>query len=46
MGGVTMVLSGDFRQTLPVIPRGTPADEVLCVCEVFLPLEQRFPSTT
>ena len=28
MGGVTLVLSEDFRQTLPVIPRGTRADEL------------------
>ena len=28
MGGLTVVLSGDFRQTLPIIPRGTRADEV------------------
>jgi len=28
MGGVTVLLAGDFRQTLPVIPRGTTADEV------------------
>lgn len=28
MGGVTVVFSGDFRQTLPVVPRGTRADEV------------------
>lgn len=27
-GGMTLVLAGDFRQTLPVIPRGTPADEL------------------
>ncbi|XP_067945105.1 uncharacterized protein [Watersipora subatra] len=27
-GGVTLLLSGDFRQTLPVIQRGTPADEI------------------
>lgn len=27
-GGVTLLLAGDFRQTLPVIPRSTPADEV------------------
>ncbi|GBM55799.1 hypothetical protein AVEN_75027-1 [Araneus ventricosus] len=26
MGGVTMVLAGNFRQTLPVIPRGTRTD--------------------
>ncbi|OWZ02649.1 Helitron helicase, partial [Phytophthora megakarya] len=25
-GGITMVLSGDFRQTLPVIPRAGPAE--------------------
>ena len=28
MGGLTVLLAGDFRQTLPVIPRGTRADEV------------------
>ena len=29
MGGVTLVLAGDFRQsTLPVIPHGTKADEL------------------
>ena len=28
MGGVTVVLAGDFRQTLPVIPKGTKADEI------------------
>lgn len=28
MGGVTVLLAGDFRQTLPVIPRGTRADEI------------------
>ena len=28
MGGVTVLLSGDFRQTLPVIPKGTKADEL------------------
>ena len=28
MGGTTVLLAGDFRQTLPVIPRGTRADEV------------------
>lgn len=28
MGGVTFVFAGDFRQTLPVIPRGTRADIV------------------
>ena len=28
MGGVSVVLSGNFRQTLPVIPEGTKADEI------------------
>jgi hypothetical protein len=28
MGGITLLLAGDFRQTLPVIPRGTRADEM------------------
>ena len=28
MGGVTVVFSGDFRQTLPVIPRETQANEL------------------
>ena len=28
MGGVTFVMAGDFRQTLPVITRGTRADEI------------------
>ena len=28
MGGKTVVLSGDFRQTLPVVSRGTKADEL------------------
>ncbi|UYV80140.1 hypothetical protein LAZ67_18001816 [Cordylochernes scorpioides] len=28
MGGVTFLFVGDFRQTLPVIPKGTRADEV------------------
>ncbi|CAG9783784.1 unnamed protein product [Diatraea saccharalis] len=28
MGGAVVVLTGDFRQTLPVIEKGTPADEM------------------
>ena len=37
MGGVTFVIAGDFRQTLPIIPRGTRADEVkACVKKSYL----------
>ena len=37
MGGVTMVLSGDFRQTLHVIPRETRANEVrTCIKNSYL----------
>eukprot|EP00106_Octopus_bimaculoides_P009294 XP_014776736.1 PREDICTED: uncharacterized protein LOC106873752 [Octopus bimaculoides] len=37
MGGITLLLSGDFRQTLPVIPKGTRADEVsACLKSSFL----------
>uniref|UniRef100_A0A8D8QT90 ATP-dependent DNA helicase n=1 Tax=Cacopsylla melanoneura TaxID=428564 RepID=A0A8D8QT90_9HEMI len=28
MGGLTVLLAGDFRQTLPVVTRGTRADEI------------------
>ena len=28
MGGIVVLLAADFRQTLPVIQRGTPADEI------------------
>uniref|UniRef100_A0A0L8GPG7 ATP-dependent DNA helicase n=1 Tax=Octopus bimaculoides TaxID=37653 RepID=A0A0L8GPG7_OCTBM len=28
MGGITLLLSGDFKQTLPVIPKGNRADTV------------------
>ncbi|XP_067950263.1 ATP-dependent DNA helicase PIF2-like [Watersipora subatra] len=36
-GGVPLLLSGDFRQTLPVIQRGTPADEInACIKSSFL----------
>nr|XP_018910130.1 PREDICTED: uncharacterized protein LOC109039193 [Bemisia tabaci] len=37
MGGVTTLLSGDFRQTLPVIPRGTRANEIdACIKSSYL----------
>ncbi|CAK1553940.1 unnamed protein product [Leptosia nina] len=36
-GGTTLLLSGDFRQTLPVIPRSTFADEInACLKQSFL----------
>lgn len=28
MGNLTVLLAGDFRQILPVVPRGTPSDEL------------------
>lgn len=28
MGGILLVLAGDFRQTLPIIPKGTAADQI------------------
>ena len=37
MGGALVVLAGDFRQTLPVIPKSTPADEInACLKSSFL----------
>jgi len=36
-GGLMILLAGDFRQTLPVIPSGTPADE-LNACRKASPL--------
>lgn len=36
-GGTILLLSGDFRQTLPVIPRSTFADEInACLKQSFL----------
>ncbi|XP_053597683.1 uncharacterized protein LOC106693515 [Microplitis demolitor] len=36
-GGAILLLSGDFRQTLPVIPRSTFADEIsACLKQLFL----------
>lgn len=37
MGGVTVLLAGDFQQTLPVIPRGTRCDELsACIKSSYL----------
>lgn len=37
MGGMTVLLGGDFRQTLPVVPKGTRADEIkACIKRSFL----------
>ena len=31
IGGVTVILFSNFRQALPVIPRGSPADEIFAL---------------
>jgi len=37
MGGITVLLAGDFHQTLPVVPRGARADEIQsCLKSSFL----------
>ena len=36
-GGVTVVVGGDFRQTLPIVERG-PTDEIIEACVVRSPL--------
>lgn len=28
MGGILLILAGDFRQTLPIVPKGTAADQI------------------
>ncbi|KEP45767.1 putative ATP-dependent DNA helicase PIF1 [Rhizoctonia solani 123E] len=40
-GGITVVFGGDFRQILPVVPKGTPSD-ILNVCLKWSPLWPRF----
>eukprot|EP00960_Hanusia_phi_P011786 344142-Hanusia_phi.AAC.1 len=34
IGGAVLLLAGDFRQTLPVIPRSTPAEEIQACLKV------------
>ena len=35
MGGITLLFCGDFRHTLPIVPRGTKADEsAACLCNI------------
>ena len=37
MGGVVFLMAGDLRQTLPVIPKGTKADEIkACIISSYL----------
>lgn len=37
MGGISVLLAGQFRQTLPVVPRGTRANELKsCIKSFFL----------
>ncbi|KAL4132728.1 hypothetical protein QTP88_009837 [Uroleucon formosanum] len=37
MGGVTVLIAGDFRQTLPIVPRGTRANEIAaCIKSSYL----------
>ena len=37
MGSVTVIFAGDFRQTLPVIPRGTKAEHLMsCLKSLYL----------
>ena len=39
MGGITFLFSVDFRQTLPVIPKGTRADEVRASLKIVVRME-------
>jgi len=37
MGWITVLLAGDFRQTLHVVPRGTVADKIkACLKSLYL----------
>ncbi|KAL4091658.1 hypothetical protein QTP88_026315 [Uroleucon formosanum] len=47
MGGVTVLLAGDFRQTLPIVPRGTRANEIAaCIKSSYLwPKIEKFSLT-
>ncbi|XP_060879154.1 uncharacterized protein LOC132951353 [Metopolophium dirhodum] len=47
MGGVTVLLAGDFQQTLPIVPRGTRANEIAaCIKSSYLwPKIEKFSLT-
>jgi hypothetical protein len=47
MGGVIVLLAGDFRQTLPIVPRGTRANEIAtCIKSSYLwPKIEKFSLT-
>ena len=39
MGGITFLFSFDFRQTLPVIPKGTRSDEIRVCLKIVVRME-------
>ncbi|GFS54902.1 ATP-dependent DNA helicase [Trichonephila inaurata madagascariensis] len=47
MGGATVVLAGVFRQKLPIVTRGTPADQINgCLKIFYLWYIEKFSLTT
>ena len=49
MGGVTFVMAGDFRQTLPIVDRGTRANEIdACIksSTLWSKVQRKFKLTT
>ena len=39
MGGITVLFSVDFRQILPIIPKGTKIDELRSLFKIFVFME-------